>query len=606
MTPAITDLQWQTLSPHPRLFASPARMASLAAQTDTVSQQMLALLRADAERKLTAPPVAYPKQGFMLFAMRDVQARVLTLALLYRLTGERRYFVRARQDLRELAALPNWGTGHFLDVGEACLTAGIGLDWLYDALSPDDRETLADAIISRALRPSLEVPDVPGSWLNGDFNWNQVCHAGLSMGAIAVAEQQPELSLFIVRRAAENIPTAGAVYAPDGSYPEGPSYWSYGTIFHILMIEALRGALQTSCGLETLPGFLQSSEFRLQMVTPTGGDFSFSDYHDEGFHEPHMLWFARERGLPELARRELAALAAREAARDTAADGPLKLSRHLPMGLLWWKPNLSAQHAELPRHWTASGHLPVAVMRSAWDDPRAAYLAIKGGTPNQSHGHMDVGSFIYEADGVRWALDLGTESYDRMREARLDLWNYTQHSSRWAAFRVGPEGHNIARFNGAPQNVNGKAEVRALPDDNGIMGNEVELSPLYPAVQSVRRTVRLLPDRSAAVEDEWETGQDDATYSFQWLTTARITTLPGGLRLEQGGEALHLLVEASAPWTVKIQNFSLPQAPQDSPNLSLSRIAFRLKTGPQATGFLKVKAVPLSQAPAPYGSPSVP
>jgi hypothetical protein len=97
-------------------------------------------------------------------------------------------------------------------------------------------------------------------------------------------------------------------------------------------------------------------------------------------------------------------------------------------------------------HWTAAGELPIAVMRSAWDDPDATYLAIKGGTPNQSHGHMDVGSFVLEANGVRWALDLGTESYNRMRAAKLDLWNYSQDSSRWTTFRVGPEGHNILRF----------------------------------------------------------------------------------------------------------------------------------------------------------------
>ena len=30
---------------------------------------------------------------------------------------------------------------------------------------------------------------------------------------------------------------------------------------------------------------------------------------------------------------------------------------------------------------------------------------------------MDVGSFIFEADGVRWAIDMGGEDYDRLENA---------------------------------------------------------------------------------------------------------------------------------------------------------------------------------------------
>jgi len=68
---------------------------------------------------------------------------------------------------------------------------------------------------------------------------------------------------------------------------------------------------------------------------------------------------------------------------------------------------------------------------------------------------MDAGSFILEANGVRWALDLGGEDYNKMRAAKLDLWNYSQNSNRWTTFRPGPESHNILRFNNARQDVSG-------------------------------------------------------------------------------------------------------------------------------------------------------
>jgi len=75
---------------------------------------------------------------------------------------------------------------------------------------------------------------------------------------------------------------------------------------------------------------------------------------------------------------------------------------------------------------------------------------------------------------TRRALDLGTESYDKMRAAKLDLWNYAQTSSRRNTFRVGPEGHNILRFNGEQQQIDGKAEITLLPTPPGSSGNVVD------------------------------------------------------------------------------------------------------------------------------------
>ena len=44
-------------------------------------------------------------------------------------------------------------------------------------------------------------------------------------------------------------------------------------------------------------------------------------------------------------------------------------------------------------------------MRSSWTDPNGLYVAIKGGelTGHQTHGDLDVGDFVFEALGQRWA-----------------------------------------------------------------------------------------------------------------------------------------------------------------------------------------------------------
>jgi hypothetical protein len=346
--------------------------------------------------------------------------------------------------------------------------------------------------------------------------------------------------------------------------------------------------------METSPGFLQTTDFIAQMVGPTGQDFTFSDYHSRDRSEPVLLWFAREQGERDPAREELENLAA--LSRDAgAAREESRLSRHLALGLLWWDPALPPlpPTPTLPLHWTAGGKLPVAVLRSAWNDPNAIYLAIKGGTPDHSHAHMDVGSFVYEADGVRWAVDPGTESYDRQRAATIDLWNYSQNSTRWTVFRNGPEGHNILRFDDGLQNTGGHAVIATLPDKDGVWGNVVDLSPLWSGhVVRANRTVRLFPDRCAEIADSWTTGDRAVVAAAQWLTMATVRRTDDGVMLQQAGRHLGLTFTASAPMTVTIEDVSAARRPQDSSNPGLSRIIVRVETQDRSEGHLSVTITP--------------
>ena len=589
------EASWHKLPPHPRLFANAARFAALRAQSDPVSRELLALLRHDAEQALTGAKIIYPATGFKFDAVRKVQGRILTLALGYRLGGDKRLLERARQELLALAALPDWCPSHFLDVGEAALAAAIGLDWLYDELTPAEREQIATSIVNNALAPSLAVTEGSGSWVDGDFNWNQVCHGGLIAGALAVAEREPELARRIVARAIKNLPKAGAVYAPDGVYPEGPNYWSYGTTFHVLAVEALRSTLGSSFDLEKAPGFLNSADFMEQAVAPSGQDFNFSDYHERPKSEPVLLWFARELGRRSAARQELENLSAMQAARLAGKTEAIRPTRHLGFELLWWDPALTRNiaNAAPPLHWTGRGVTPLAVMRSAWNDPRATYVGVKGGSPNHSHGHMDAGSFVLEADGVRWALDLGAESYDKMRAAKLTLWSYAQDSSRWNTFRVGPEGHNILRFDGARQRVEGQAAICALPDENGSVGNLVDLTPIYrDQARRVQRRVRLHANRSVSIEDEWTVGAKPTQVTWQWLTLAQVTATADGALLRQQGETLSLRITEGSGAQVSIEDVAQPKNKWDSPNPGLCRIVIQMQTPAASTGRLSVLAEP--------------
>jgi hypothetical protein len=53
----------------------------------------------------------------------------------------------------------------------------------------DDRDVIARAIATHALTPSPAAEEGKNGWVDGDYNWNQVCHGGLTVGALAIAER---------------------------------------------------------------------------------------------------------------------------------------------------------------------------------------------------------------------------------------------------------------------------------------------------------------------------------------------------------------------------------------------------------------------------------
>ena len=590
---------WGNIPPHPRLFAGAARWTALRQQltNDAVSREIFSVVRATAERVLDQPPVEYVDKGaFWHGPMRQAQGRILALAMAFRLTDDARFLARAKLEMKTMADLPHWFPQHFLDTAEGALGMAVGFDWLHDALTAEERDRFAGALIEKALRPALLVNET-NSWVAGKNNWTAVCHGGLVVAALAVAEREPALARRTVARALANLPRYATLYAPAGAYSEGPDYWAYGTTFYALMAEALRTTFNMTCDLERAPGFLKTADYTLQMTAPSGQLFNFADNGTGLGLEPLMFWFARELRRPDLVERELATLRKLSA---TLLSGQPRgdASRMLPLALVWRDPSPASttKTARPLTWWSEGGSQPQAVMRSAWGDPRAVFVGIKAGTANDSHAHMDLGSFILEADGVRWAVDLGRESYPHARGHGIpnaELFNTEQESRRWTIFRCGPESHNLLRFDNAPPDVNATATIRPASDADGAPGFLVDLAPVHAAqVRAATRRFTLRADRRVVITDEWTTAARATEVSWQWLTHAAVTREPQGFTLRQNGETLKLRVESPEKFTVAVEDVSQPRHAFDSPNPGLSRVTIRVKTPAQSKGRLVVTTEP--------------
>lgn len=379
---------------------------------------LLSRLEKNARTMLAAPPLERKLTGRRLLGVsRDALRRVVTLAVVYRATHDEAYARRAERDMLAVAAFEDWNPSHFLDVAEMTAALALGYDWLHEKLSHETRSTIRRAIVEKGLREGVDPKLKRNSWHRRENNWNQVCLGGLSLGALAIAEDEPELSRAMLNTARAGIIHGLKPYAPDGIYPEGPGYWSYGTSYQVLLIAALESALGTDWGLCASPGFLASASAQLHLTGPTGRQFNFSDCGNQRFFDPILYWFAKKLDNPVLA----------------SPPNLKSKGRFLPLTALWWPDNGLARAntaPDLPLAWKGDGVNPVAVFRSSWTDPNALYLACKAGAANAPHGHMDAGSFIFEADGVRWAVDLGMQSYESLESKGMRIFGRMQDAQR--------------------------------------------------------------------------------------------------------------------------------------------------------------------------------
>jgi hypothetical protein len=245
---------------HPRILFLKGEEAAIKKNiaTDSTWKGLHQAILIESDNLLNEPVLQRIQIGRRLLdKSREAIRRMMFLGYAWRMTHDRKYTERAEKELLAIAAFSDWNPSHFLDVAEMTMGVAIGYDWLYDQLSPQTRATLKEAILQKGLQPSLN-PKY-NSWLKAEHNWNQVCNAGMTYGAMALYDEEPQMAKQIINRALESIVLAMKDYGPDGAYPEGYGYWGYGTSFNVLFISAVEKLFKKDFGLTSMPGFLKTA-----------------------------------------------------------------------------------------------------------------------------------------------------------------------------------------------------------------------------------------------------------------------------------------------------------------------------------------------------------
>lgn len=549
---------------HPRLLMlkGEEKVVMQQVKKDPYWKVMQANLVEECDRILELPLLERKQIGRRLLSVsQEALRRVFYLGYAYRTTGQKKYALRAEQDMLACAAFSDWNPSHFLDVGEMTMALAIGYDWLYQLLPESSRTAIRTAIIEKGMKASLNDND---AWFHrAAHNWNQVCNAGITFGALAVYEDATDFSLELINKALNTIRPAMHEYAPDGAYPEGPGYWGYGTTFNVFFNAAIEKAYGKDFGLNAEKGFLETGLYSQHIITPGYNQFNYSDNGYRAGFSPIIFWFYSKTHDPAL-------LYMQKGLYEQTDKSSYLRNRILPMALIFGagsKASLAAAAEPTSIFWKGGGRTPVVFMRGAWTSG-SSFLGFKAGTPSANHGHMDVGSFIFEADNVRWALDLGGENYNSLETKGVDLWNMKQNSQRWDVYRYCTTSHNTLSFNDKPQLVAGKAPMLDAGEKDNYMYAVSDLSPVYAdQIPGVKRAVSLVNKDYAVIQDLYTTGNRFTKAGWHMVTEAsKITILSENTALlESGDKKLYVKIESPVPVRLYVRPYAATNTYDNKP-----------------------------------------
>lgn len=564
---------------HPRLMLKADRFNHLKelSKTDTTLQSYVEQAIQEADKTLEKPILEHkiPDGLRLLSVSRDCMARVYALGLAWRWTGEQKYADNLLTNILAVCDFPDWNPRHFLDTAEMSHAVGVAYDWLYPILTDDQKSKIQNGLITLGLEPGLKAyagTERYGWWTTCDHNWNQVCNAGLIVGALAIAETHPQYAREIIPQAVESLPRALKMYGPDGAWAEGPGYWGYATRYTMFGFAALETALGTDFDLLQIEGLSQASLSPIYTTGPTGMYLAYADCGERPYHHPmaSMFWLA---GVYK---------------NDFVADAEHRLiektKRVSPQHVVWYvpQPKHEIEQPSLDKHFR--GPVELALFRSAWNAPKALWVGIKAGYNEANHSHLDLGNFELDALGVRWARDLGSDNYN--------MPGYFG-GQRWQYYRLISKSHNVPTLNGKEQDPSGTATLTQFDTTGAFPFAQIDLTKGYPGqANSIVRGVALINNRRAAlVQDEFDLSEST---DIAWgITTDADIEIEGQVAtLTQDGETLkaHILSPSQATFTVE----SAEQEPPEKKNEGVKRLMIHL---PAETGQTRISVLFAPQWP---------
>lgn len=546
---------------HPRILIDESKINELKAARNTnvrVKEWTESVIE-QADEILDKPVSKYEiPDGRRLNSSKDIKKYIEITGMAYLLTEDQVYLDRAVKEIEAAINFPDWNDSReFLNTATIMSAMAIAYDWFYDDLDNDLKTKMRKAMIEKGLNKGIEQINNKAWWsVNAELinNWNAVCNSGIIMAALAIGDEEQEVSSKALERAITSF-GKGIIteFGPDGSWGEGPTYWQYAMEFISLGLGTLNSALGQDYDISKVDGLRETAHY-IAYVSGPQGIFNYGDSPSGvlKLRIPQLFYLGQLLDDEEITQLGLKMLD------DSKKKGGV-------YDLIWYDTSVTSKDIDLALD--AKFRDPdLALMRGSWVDPLSTFVGFKAGKAYMSHGHMDAGNFVFHANGEQWTIDIGTDNY---------VSGYFEYDTdRYHFYRTRPDGHNTFVINPDDQyqqDYKANNEIKTFESNENSAFAIADLSPAYSRhVNSAQRGVMLTSFREAMIVQDQVDMKVPSDYYWFMHTGASIDIQADGKEaiLTQNGKRLLVKIIHGEGTFTEMEAKPLPGTPDplEGPN----------------------------------------
>ena len=497
----------------------------------------------------------YDANGRSDIANRTALLEAMTYA--YVLTEDTKYLELSYEVAIYLGDWTHWGPGYFINCADAASDFAIYYDWTYQGYvklaeeknridgSEYNVADLAKILAEQGVREgyfsinddckhtSEKAPDFNGkkayTYIGRNDYWSAVSVSGMTLASLAVLDGNAgsiyvDEAKDVLSESIKSLMENGLdLYAPDGSYDAGPSYWNYGTNSFFNMCAALDSATGGNYGLMNTWGIDATSYYAVYTEDNNANYFPYHESSAGSYDASYFFYVAKCFGDATLSK-----------IRFDQINSGLKNASILDM-IYYPEASDMSNAGDLALDYYAES-VDLFAARSSWEKD-ALFVSIVGGKNDSTYGQMDAGDFVYHNGGLVWITDLGTEN-----SGCKGLWD---SATRYRYYVMKPEGNNtitITSDTKTPygQYLNGQAE--AYKWGSNEHGSYVAYNmgkSLGTSVYKWERGVLLTNDRKTTViQDQVDLANN--THTVYWFAHYNVDVVNGGVSISADGKTAYM------------------------------------------------------------------
>jgi hypothetical protein len=540
--------------------------------------------------------------------------RMATLGTLSLLEDDPRWKERGVRELIAItdpATFQNWYVDEPAVTADFLIAASLAYDWFRDGLNAQQATAARTYMVQKGVEALVahikgeEVPETArgqaagtsappkakaapkgGAKKGGEEDEepdaeHMAMASALILAGICLSDEDPAAAKKAVDAAAKVFGKGMQRFAPSGIWPEGMEFGERVLDYAIMVMQTLRANGGSDLGFSVLEGLPQAGVARLHLVGPTNQLFNFGDNNATSLTRPWVsTWLAGAHG--NVGTKAIGPGGAQNA--DTAFFGNAG-------NLMYFNPHAAGDGTPDAMDYVIPTG-PVAAVRSAWNDTNALYAAVKGGDNTVLTGQLDIGSFVLDAGGQRWAIELGSET------DRAPNFESADRAKRYALYIEGTLGQNTlvigpdqkpnadGMITGGNQDMEAKSSVLAGFSNANVGIGVIDLTKAYSKdAKDVHRGVMVVRGATPYIvlQDDL-TMKNTSALTWRMHTKAEIAASGNKVTLTQGKQTLTGVILSPANATFSTEEPPEPKTEQmrKLPGVHILKINLGEVKGPQS------------------------